>query len=78
MQLEDFEAVYWTAVLQMIFDTNKRFPTFVANRIAKIEEGSKPDEWRYVASKLNPAHCASRGISASPLLVQFISVVNRS
>ena len=42
MQLEEFEAVYWTdstAVLQMIFNTNKRFPTFVANRIAKIEEG---------------------------------------
>jgi len=67
MQLEEFEAVYWTdstAVLQMIFNTNKRFPTFVANRIAKIEEGSKPDKWRYVASKLNPADCASRGVSA--------------
>jgi len=47
MQLEEFEAVYWTdstAVLQMIFNTNKRFPTFVANRIAKIEEGSKPEQ----------------------------------
>ena len=57
----------WTdsaAVLQMICNKSKRFPTFVANGIAKIEEGSKPDQWRYVGSKLNPADCASQGLSA--------------
>ena len=51
MQLEDCEAVYWTdstAVLHMISNTSNGFPTFVANRFAKIEEGSKPDLWRCV------------------------------
>jgi len=71
MQSEDCEAVYWTgstAVLQMISNTSKRFPTFVSNRIAKIEVGLKPDQWRYIGSKLNPADCASRGLSAKPLV----------
>ena len=49
----------------MINNCTKRFPTFVANRLAKIEELSNPSQWNYVKSKLNPADDGSRGLNAS-------------
>ena len=60
----------WTdsmTVLYMINNSSKRFPTFVANRLAKINELSEPSQWRYVNSSLNPADDASRGIETSKL-----------
>ena len=51
----------------MISNSSKRFPTFVANRLAKIDELSKPNQWRYVTSALNPADDATRGLTASNL-----------
>ena len=50
-------------VLQSIRNTDKRFQTFVANRLAIIHESSKSDQWRYVETKSNPADLASRGFS---------------
>ena len=47
----------------MIHNTSKRLPTFVANRLAKIEEQSDPSQKKYVNSQQNPADQASRGIS---------------
>ena len=66
----NWETYYWTdstAVLFMISNSSKRFPTFVANRLAKIDELSKPNQWRYVTSALNPADDATRGLTASNL-----------
>ena len=60
-----WQATFWTdstAVLQMIANTNKRFPVFVANRLTKIEDHTAADQWRYVPSKENPADLATRGI----------------
>ena len=60
------ESFFWTdstCVLRYIEDEDKRFQTFVANRIATIHEASSPDQWRYV----NPADDASRGVSADSL-----------
>ena len=39
------------SVLCYIRNEDKRFPTFVANRISTIHDGSKPDQWRYVDTK---------------------------
>nr|CAB3263161.1 uncharacterized protein LOC104265735 [Phallusia mammillata] len=64
-------SVFWTdstAVLQSIRNSKKRFPTFVANRIAKIERQSDPSSWRHVPSKLNPADEASRGLTSEALV----------
>ena len=43
----------------------KRFPVFVANRLAIIEQNTELDCWRHVPSNLNPTDLASRGIRAN-------------
>ena len=64
------ESVYWTdsmLVLQYINNKDKRFQTFVANRVATIHSGSSPAQWYHVSSAQNPADQASRGLSADEL-----------
>ena len=63
-------SVFWTdstAVLQYIRNENKRFQTFVANRLAVIHDGSKPSQWNFVDSNRNPADDASRGLTVEKL-----------
>ena len=65
------KSVFWTdstCVLRYIRNKEKRFHTFVANRIAVIHDGSDPNQWHYVATKENPADDASRGLSANDFL----------
>ena len=64
------ESVYWTdstCVLRYIENEEKRFQTFVANRVAAIREQSLPSQWRYVETKLNPADDASRGMTVEAI-----------
>ncbi|GJQ85816.1 hypothetical protein Trydic_g10266, partial [Trypoxylus dichotomus] len=42
--------------------------TFVAKRVAEIQESSTRDEWRHIKSKTNPAHIVSREANSSQLL----------
>ena len=61
------ESYFWsdsTAVLQSIYNSRKRFPVFVANRLAEIERKSKIASWRYVPSEINPADEVSRGVKS--------------
>ena len=51
-------------MLRYIENQDKRFQTFVANRIAAIHNAS---QWNYVNTELNPAENASRGVSADSL-----------
>ena len=63
---------YWTdssIVLSCIKSSNKRFKTFVANRIARIHELSEPRQWKHVPSLENPADDASRGLMPEQLLM---------
>ena len=56
---------FWTdsvAVLWYIYHEEKRFKTFVANRVAKIRLHSNPTDWHHVSTKNNPADVASRGL----------------
>jgi hypothetical protein len=65
------ESYFWTdstLVLQYIKNEDKRFLTFVANRVALIHSGTSPEQWKYVDTANNPADDASRGISAEELL----------
>ncbi|XP_072178274.1 uncharacterized protein [Diadema setosum] len=65
------ESVFWsdsTIVLQYIKNVEKRFHTFVGNRIAVIHEGSEPKQWRYVDTRQNPADDVSRGMTAEQLM----------
>lgn len=45
-----------------------RWKTFIANRVAHIQEVLPPSSWRYVPTSENPADCASRGLTPSQLL----------
>ncbi|XP_054746751.1 uncharacterized protein LOC129251377 [Anastrepha obliqua] len=45
-----------------------RWVTFIANRVADIQEVLPPGCWNHVRSEQNPADCASRGITPSELL----------
>ncbi|KAK6175033.1 hypothetical protein SNE40_013574 [Patella caerulea] len=65
------KSTYWTdstSVLKYINNKDKRFKTFVANRIAFIHDGSDPSDWSFINGALNPGDEASRGISVEALL----------
>ena len=71
LELPIDDLVFWTdstSVLKYIKNEDKRFHTFVANRVALIRDGSSPCQWRYIQSKQNPADNASRGLTADALL----------
>lgn len=64
------ESIYWTdstCVLRYVENEDKRFQTFVANRVSAIREQSSPMQWRYVETKLNPADDASRGMTVEAI-----------
>ena len=65
--------MFWTdsqTVLKYIANETTRYPVFVANRIAVIQDGSNVNQWRYIPTKLNPADHASRGIWAEELITK--------
>ena len=64
-------STFWTdsmCVLRYISSEDKRFHTYVENRVSVIREGSSPAQWLYVESKLNSADDASRGLGASEMI----------
>ncbi len=61
---------FWTdstIVLQYISNEDKRFQTFVANRIAEIRTRTQVEDWHHVPTKENPADDTSRGLAAEQL-----------
>ena len=52
-------------VIGYIRNTQRRFKTFIANRVQQIREYSNITQWNYVSSKINPADHASRCLSRS-------------
>ena len=64
------ESFFWTdstCVLRYIENQDKRFQTFVANRVATIHDASSPSQWQYVNTQDNPADDSSRGVPADSL-----------
>ncbi|XP_068720844.1 uncharacterized protein [Montipora capricornis] len=64
------EEFFWTdstCVLSYIVNRDKKFQTFVVNRITTIHDETRPDQWYYVDTGSNPADDASRGLSAEEL-----------
>ena len=58
---------FWTdstTVVHCIYHKDKRFPTFVANRLAVIEKDNDESVIENVPSKIDPADMASIGIPA--------------
>jgi len=63
MEIRIDSSSFWTdstIVLQYIYNNNKRFHTFVANRVAFIRDNSEPRQWKHIDSRLNPADDTSR------------------
>ena len=65
------ESHFWSdfkAVLMSIRNSRKKFPVYVANRLAEIENLTSTKNWHYIPSQMNPADKVSRGISAKRLV----------
>lgn len=70
LQIKDQPVFLWTdseIVLSWINTQSSLYHTFVANRVAKIQSLTLPDQWRHVRSKDNPADILSRGLPAHKL-----------
>ena len=66
MDLQLQPSHFWsdsTIVLRYIANEERRFQTFVANRVTEIRERTNPKYWHHIPTKENPADDASRGIS---------------
>lgn len=71
LQLNLENSVFWTdstSTLKYIQNKNKKFKTFVANRVNTNREMTNIKQWRHINTKQNPADCASHGLKASTLL----------
>lgn len=71
LSIEMQRSVFWTdstVVLQYIRNEDKKFHTFVANRISVILSLSSPSQWRHVNTDLNPADDVSMGLSADEIV----------
>ena len=64
------EIFAWTdsqVTIAWLKEMPRKWKTFVANRVAKIQSIIEADKWNFVPTADNPADCASRGISAEIL-----------
>ncbi|XP_077976208.1 uncharacterized protein LOC144432057 [Styela clava] len=71
LKMNECSSTFWTdstVVLQCIRNSKKRFSTFVANRLAKIDKNTDESQWRHVPTKMNPADDASRGLRVDAYL----------
>ena len=59
-------------VLGYLNNDERRFHTYVSNRLSQIHDISDKSQWHYVNTKLNPADLASRGIPSVQSLSQSI------
>lgn len=71
LNLINVNCVCWsdsTIALAWIGQSPSKWKTFLANRVAKIQELADGATWNHVRSEDNPADCASRGIMPSELI----------
>ena len=64
------EVHYWSDSMNVLWWIHRRsriFKTFVANRVAKIQQDSNTSLWRHVCTGDNPADVGSRGCSIEEL-----------
>ena len=66
------ESIYYWAdsknVLWWISRRSRSLKTFVANRVAQIQEVSNSAQWRYVSTKENPSDLSTRGMKLDDLI----------
>ncbi|XP_063626410.1 uncharacterized protein LOC134798006 [Cydia splendana] len=57
-----------TVALTWIRSCPSKWKTFVANRVAHIQENVPPENWHHVSGSDNPADCGSRGLLPADLI----------
>ncbi|XP_063391892.1 uncharacterized protein LOC134677381 isoform X2 [Cydia fagiglandana] len=57
-----------TVALPWIRSCPSKWKTFVANRVAHIQENVPPENWHHVSGSDNPADCGSRGLLPADLI----------
>ena len=65
------DSVFWTdsmCNIRYIENEDKRFTTFVTNRVAAIRGQSLLKQWHYVETALNHADDASRGMAVNTII----------
>jgi hypothetical protein len=70
LRTTNIKTTLWTdseVTLAWIKGDPRRWDTYVANRVAEIQQLTKNATWRHVSSGDNPADCASRGITTKEL-----------
>ena len=68
LDLHISDTIFWSdskTVLRYISNESRRFHSFVANRVSKIQDSSESSQWRYIPTDLNPADDCRRGLYAS-------------
>ncbi|KMQ90460.1 hypothetical protein RF55_9785 [Lasius niger] len=71
LSLEASPVFLWTnstVALSWIRGHPAKWTTFVANRVAEIQRLNRDAKWLHVPGRINPADCASRGVSPRELL----------
>ncbi|XP_049300540.1 uncharacterized protein LOC125774304, partial [Anopheles funestus] len=71
MKIDATESVFWsdsTVTLNWIASPPNTWKTFVANRVAEIQNYSHPRQWKHIPGTSNPADLVSRGMSAAEML----------
>ncbi|XP_053598021.1 uncharacterized protein LOC106693372 [Microplitis demolitor] len=70
LKLENVPVFMWTdsaVSLTWIRNNPARWKVYIRNRVTKIQESLPSVNWDFVPGKLNPADCASRGLTAAKL-----------
>lgn len=71
MEWENVEYILWTdssITLHWIRKSPNELKTYVANRVASIQNKTEIDCWRHIDTKSNPADLSSRGMTAEELV----------
>ena len=71
LSIHTSSAQYWTDSMDVLYwlQSKKPLKVFVKNRVSSILEDSKPEQWKYVETSLNPADLGTRGIPLRGLVV---------
>ena len=65
------ESFFWTrstCVLRYADNQDRKYQTFVTNRVSAISEQSSPTQWKYVETDLNTSDDASRGLTVDAIV----------
>ncbi|XP_075530085.1 uncharacterized protein LOC142563417 [Dermacentor variabilis] len=54
-------------VLGYIHNETRRFFVYVSNRVERIRSSTRPDQWHYVPSDMNPADLGTRSVPAAQM-----------